>query len=136
MTLEAILARKKFSSRDRPISELEHFYTERRSASEIPCVTLKSVIDRLAGSRWARDAEWELGEKPNSQEVVESDEVIDVKMRKEYPANLQEVSGFKPEERSAIEKDELLLILGLEQEGRIVKGAAGRLKLKGSYHVG
>lgn len=127
MRTKLVVTREKPGFSDSTLTEFERFNHERRPAGQIPGIALKSVVNGVACSGRTSDPERQIGKESHPQQVIEADQVIDMKMRKEKPSDLQEVSRLETEERPAIEKNETSHVLRLNQESGVVKRAAGRL---------
>ena len=94
---------------------------EGRAAGQVPGVTLKSMADHLDGTGWPEDFQREIGEQPDPQKMVESDQMIDMQMREEKPADPQQVSCLKRMKSAAIKEKAMAQVLKRDQKPWIVK---------------
>lgn len=61
-----------------------------RASGQVPVVALQTMADLLDGARGTVDAKWSCGKELGSKNLVEPDDVVDVGVGQEKPADSED----------------------------------------------
>jgi hypothetical protein len=75
---------------------------ERRAAGEVPGVALESVTDNLGCTGRPKDKKRKGRKQSYSKQMIETDEMVDMKVRQEKPADFHKTAGTNCVEGAAI----------------------------------